>query len=194
MTVDAANNTQGANYVGAAELPPNTGALTMNFVLEFARARKDQVDGWLNKQLGSMKQAGASIAALNELIATLGKYSQGFDHKDYMDQVKAAFEVCINKLPFGPLRDKLIRIKDWNDSALNKSGDPNVPRDDKVLPLEMQSIIDGLKGDLNTIDHEQQEIQLMVNQKMGEKSEILQLAAMLIQQTHETTKAILQRS
>ena len=36
--------------------------------------------------------------------------------------------------------------------------------------------------------------QLYINQKMGEKNEVLQLAAMMIQQFNETAKAMLQRS
>ena len=58
----------------------------------------------------------------------------------------------------------------------------------------MTQITTEINNDLKAIDRGSQEGQLYINQKMGEKNEILQLAAMLIQQFHETGKAMLQRS
>lgn len=166
-----------------------------NYVLEFARARSGQINSWLDRQLGAMRASARDTEALNQALATLAQYSDGFEGGDPAKYAKcvAALNDAIAKLPEGSeAREKMIALRDKNDSPLNSNGKGG--RDDRVSGADMGSVIKEVENVLKAADRSSQEGQLMINQKMGERNEIMQLAAMLIQQFHETSKAVLQRS
>ena len=188
-----------ATFMNKVSLVPLLGkddtstAFSTNYVIAFARARTNHINTWLNRQLDTMRSASRDSQALNDALAGLARYSEGFNSQVSLDACKAALTDAIEQLPENsPLREKLTTLRDDPTSRLNVCG--NGGADAQVTKEEMSSITKDIENDLKAIDRGSQEAQLYINQKMGEKNEILQLAAMMIQQFNETAKAMLQRS
>lgn len=170
----------------------DTSAFSTNYVIAFARARTNHINTWLNRQLTSMRSAARDSQALNDALAGLALYSEGFGGKDEdkwdaLQGCQDALTKAIKQLPAdSPLAAKLTNLRDHG--ALTGGGDAWVSKE------QMSGIIKEVENELKAVDRGSQEAQLYINQKMGEKNEILQLAAMLLQQFNETAKAMLQRS
>lgn len=168
---------------------PNDAVFDPNFVIEFARVRMDQVNGWLNRELNVMRRCGAQTTAVNEALQKVAEYSEGFDDATKLANLRKALTDAAATLPDGdPVKEKLNNLASDPNSVINQGGDNN------VLKEEMAALQSDLETTLKKVDQTSQENQLEVNQKMGERGEIMQLASMLIQQMNETTKNILGRS
>ncbi len=169
--------------------PPTGSTFSTSYVIEFARLRLDQVDGYLGWQLDVMKGAARAEDAIGGVLEKLANYTEDFDSAEKLADIKGALTEAASKLPEGSeLQTKLLAMRDHPNALLNIDGDTT------VIASEVASLQKELEGLQKTVGRSTQEGQLMVNQKMGERNEILQLCASLLQSMNETAKGILGRS
>lgn len=190
------------NALSALDLTPpedTSTSFSPNFVIAFAQLRTKHINSWLNRQLQTVKDAARDSQALNDVLAVFSQYGEGFgrsaDGKEHpgdpvaFKKLQDALKNAEDQLPKdSPLRAKLEKLRTDPGSVLNGGGDQVVIKD------EMTRMIKTIENDLKAIDRSSQECQLLVSHKMGERSEILQQAASLLQAMHETAKACIQRS
>ncbi|MBX3221523.1 MAG: hypothetical protein KF795_13455 [Labilithrix sp.] len=168
-------------------------SFSTNFVIEFARARVGHINAWLGRQLEAIRNSGRDSQVLNDLLASLAQHSEGFDDAESHKKCKQALKRAIDELPSGsPIRAQLASLRDDDGSPLNDNNEGG--RDTKVSKADMAAIIKEVENKLKSVDRGSQESQLMINSKIAEKNEVLQLAAMIIQQIHACISGIQQRS
>lgn len=173
-------------------------ALTGDFVLAFARARLNQIEGGLTRLLNRMKLAEAEADAIGQAIAFFSSRSQGWDGTGKAtDQIHRDAENFIydlaQKLPEGSrVRKELMFLATDDKSPMRTNGAGGA--DTIVTPDEVSGILQNLQTLQKSIDRSSSEDQLLVNKGMGDHNTVLQLAASMIQGFNETAKAILGRS
>lgn len=169
-----------------------TPSLECNFVLEFARARIKQIDASLKRQLDVIKASGLLTGALNDVLVKVSQFSGGIGNAAGKAALTEAITQAIADLEHLPEGAQLqAKLREMRDSP---SGIINVGGDDIISEAEMSGLKTQLEGELKKVDSAQQEEQLTINMRMGQRNEILQLAASLIQALNETVKGILGRS
>lgn len=178
-----------ADYAGLLPKVGNTG-MSGNFVIAFARARLGQIDAYLTRQLGEMEHHNKVSEGINRVLAKVVEFAQGGDGADGR-RIKAALvaeiDAAIASLPPG---SKAIAQLEY----IREHGQFNVGGDDLVSEHEMGALKKELETMAKAYDRVASESQLMVQQRMGERNEVLQLASSLVQSMNDTLKAILGRS
>lgn len=170
-----------------------------NFVIAFARLRLAELDSWLSHTQNVMTRASAQTTALNEANEALAEFSQGFTRSANGDadraKIRDALHAAAGKLPDGdPVKAKLMWIADDNNSLLNANAATNpAGQDSEVSQQDMAQVIQQVQNAGKAIDTQSQTQSLQVNQKLSERSEVLQLAASMIQQMDESAKNILSK-
>jgi hypothetical protein len=161
--------------------------LSSNLAIEFARARLKHVDSFLNRQLQTIRDCARDSDAINKILTACAQYASGsMDNNNGKKAIEAACKSAVADLPDGPLKDKINSYLSDPNSTLNVG-------DECMTADEIGSIKTDFEGTLKSVDKRSQEDQLVMNAKMGERNEILQMAASLVQQLNEITKAILGR-
>ncbi len=163
-------------------------SLSSNLAIEFARARLKHVDSFLNRQLQTIRDCARDSDAINKILTACAQYASGsMDNGNGKKAIEAACRSAAADLPDGPLKDKINSYLSDAGSVLKLGGD------ELLSAEEVGSIKTDFEGTLKSVDRRSQEDQLVMNAKMGERNEILQMAASLVQQLNETTKSILGR-
>lgn len=170
---------------------PTQCAISGDFVIEFARLRINQINSSLTRQLEQMRQGAKQSTAINEALADLAIYAEGFPNGDDAKYagVKGAIDKAAKSLPeSSPMRAKLESLRDDGNSPLNWGND------NKVSKEEMTKITKELENALKDNDRSMQELQLYVQKDMGLLNEVSQLAAMLLQKMQDCIDGIQKRS
>lgn len=162
--------------------------LSSNLAIEFARARLKHVDSFLNRQLETIRDGARDSDAINKILTACAQYADGsMNNGNGKKAIEDACRAAAAALPDGPLKDKINAYVDDAGSILKAGNDVTLNAG------EVGSIKTDFEGTLKSIDKRSQEDQLVMNAKMGERNEILQMAASLVQQLNEITKSILGR-
>jgi hypothetical protein len=166
---------------------PDT-SISSNLVIEFARARLKHIDSYLNRELATIRDSARDTDAINAVLKELAHYADGSTDGAGKSAIEGACRKAAAELPDGsPLKTKLLHLANDKDSILKLGNDAVITQN------EVGSIKTDLEGELKAVDKRSQEDQLLMNAKMGERSEVLQQAANLVQQLNEIIKAILGR-
>lgn len=148
-----------------------------------------QIDSSLTRQLQRLKDCQRDTGALNDVLTLVSQYSTGFDDADKKAELKKAFVDAANKLPENsPLREQLLEMGEGAGSLVD------LGHDNLVSESEMSSLKTKLDTALKKVDAASQEEQLTINLRLGQRNEVMQLAATLIQSMNETVKGIIGRS
>jgi len=188
-SIDGNGSVSGAGATDVADsLDLGSSSLSSNFVIAFARLRLAHVDSFLTKQLRTMEEAGRVSAAVNQILTEVARFSGGDSTMKAGGHaaISAAWDKALASLPAGSPAHT--RLQELRAAGQLDAGDSALSQDDVAsIKLDLENVA-------KEYDRASQENQLTINQRMGERNEILQLSATLLQSMNDTVKSILGRS